>query len=87
MNERLPKKFKQKWVKALLSGEYRQCTGSMGYKNHCCVLGVGGIIKFGSPSRGWDLLKNKNIEWQLINLNDQGQVPFEVLAGVIDQWL
>lgn len=38
---RLPKKFKEKWIKALRSGKYKQDTGqlqtSMGY----CCLGVG----------------------------------------------
>jgi hypothetical protein len=45
---KLPKKFKQKWVEALLSEKYEQChfqlqdtCGSM------CIMGLGAFAKFG----------------------------------------
>lgn len=86
--EKLPKKFKQKWVKALLSGKYRQVIG-VGYKDDerrmHCVLGVGGIVLDGDPSNGYRIFDNKYIECELIYLNDQGSVPFEVIAGIINQ--
>lgn len=44
MKNKLPKKFKEKWLKALRSGEYKQSTGFLteqyeGESNYCC-LGV-----------------------------------------------
>lgn len=38
---KLPKEFTEKWVKALRSGDYKQCTGKMYKREHgYCCLGV-----------------------------------------------
>jgi hypothetical protein len=106
-NEKLPKEFKDKWVKALRSGRYKQSVGRL-YRdsdNTFCCLGVacnvagvrrtkitGTVIwnfaRFASKvppvlqsGRADDSISN-----QLINLNDEG-VPFEVIAGVINEYL
>jgi len=43
---KLPKRFKDKWVKALRSGEYKQGTGFLydSYKDCYCCLGVAGAL-------------------------------------------
>jgi len=89
---KLPKKFKDKWVKALLSGDFEQnTTGTMEFDGKVCVLGLGAFVKFGDPERGWNVFDEYGedqwpIECELFGLNDSG-VPFEVLAGVINEWL
>jgi hypothetical protein len=41
----LPKKFAEKWIKALRGGKYQQATGSLiDERNHYCCLGVAGCI-------------------------------------------
>lgn len=100
--EKLPKKFKKDWVNALRSGKYKQgyrflkC-GIVGETYHCC-LGVaceivGDEIPTGAtwiPDNAYDvpeILHEKNdITESLAGLNDAG-VPFEVIAGVINEWL
>jgi len=37
---KLPLKFKKKWLKALRSGEYEQCTGRLHDDGKYCCLGV-----------------------------------------------
>lgn len=44
--KKLPKKFKEKWIAALRSGEYEQGTGELYNKklNSFCCLGIAGVI-------------------------------------------
>jgi len=60
---KLPVKFKEKWLKALRSGEYKQGEGYLLINNTLCCLGVGckvlnipdkNINNWGSPSKGLD---------------------------------
>lgn len=41
--------FKTKWVKALRSGEFEQCTGSLKKDDRHCCLGVACVVL------GWDI--------------------------------
>lgn len=83
--------IKRKWVKALLSGEYEQCTRTLHDKfsgGYCC-LGVLSAITQPSvfnliyPSR---YILPDNIQEELMTINDEG-VPFEMIAGLIDEAL
>lgn len=42
--KKLPKEFKEKWVKALRSGEYKQCTSQLHDKGRFCCLGVAAVL-------------------------------------------
>lgn len=86
---KLSKKFKKQWVNALLSGEYEQVFGTPGSdrtKAHC-VLGVGGVVKYGTCRKAYKVLNGDDAEGALLTLNDEERVPFDILAGVIDEWL
>ena len=88
---KLDKKFKKAWVEALLSGKYKQ-SNFYGECNGKCVLEVGAIVRFGTPKRWASVLGEVDdchctISQQFYELNDNDQVPFEIFAGVIDQWL
>jgi hypothetical protein len=87
---KLDPKFKDRWVKALMSGRYEQNTNgnlqSALYPNLVCVLGVGGDLMFGNPRKGYEVIMDGEIEKELYSLNDAG-VPFEVLAGIINEYL
>lgn len=84
----LDPKFKKDWVKALLSGKYTQ-NNSIGRNgsNHHCVLGVGGIALNQDAPSGYNIFKDKKIQEDFIRLNDMDKVPFEIFAGIIDEWL
>ena len=86
---KLDKKFKKAWVEALLSGKYTQCTGEMtNSQGHVCTLGLGGVVKHKDPEKGWDVLGNEAITQEFVRMNDNPNViPFEIMAGVINEWL
>jgi hypothetical protein len=83
----MDKELKNKWVKALCSGEYEQGAGQLRDGAQFCCLGVLAEI---SRSRyaGYEALASKRlldteIQYELGKVNDAG-VPFEVIAGLID---
>ena len=41
---KLPKKFREKWLKALRSGEYKQIEGELHNSSGFCCMGVAGVI-------------------------------------------
>lgn len=86
---KLDKKFKKAWVEALLSGKYTQCTGFMrNSKGHVCTLGLGGILKYKNAWRGWEVIGDEEITNEFVSMNDNPNViPFEIMAGVINEWL
>lgn len=86
-------KTKAKWVKALRSGKYKQCTGYMETDKGYCCLGV--LREVAKPrtaaSYGVTFLQTQNGEYIMLpeyvqrglaSLNDK-KVPFEVIAGFI----
>ena len=84
---------KKKWIKALLSGEYKQGTGKLHSKekNTFCCLGVAVDIKIAKAAPNFDELTShsflpEQIQLKLANMNDK-RVPFEVMAGFIEQWV
>ena len=96
-------KIKRKWVKALMSGEYRQGKGQLYRRGRFCCLGVlahcngvptakiaeGGNELLGSDADFNDLPTfevSEKVQTELATLNDFG-VPFEVIAGLIDEAL
>jgi len=83
--------IKRKWVKALLSGEYEQCQNTI-YDikegRYCClgvlsatIQGRNGYILYPSDS-----VLPAPIRDALAGVNDAG-VPFEMIAGLIDEAL
>lgn len=90
-------KLKKKWVKALLSGKYRQGVYSLRNEGAYCCLGVLGVCAGLSDSI---LEENALLEYdayvvgaptsfiqrRLANCNDLG-VPFDMIAGLIDEAL
>jgi len=42
---KLPKKFKEKWLKALRSGEYDQTTGQLCKDEAYCCIGIAGKVQ------------------------------------------
>jgi hypothetical protein len=101
--EKLPQGFKKKLVSALKSGKYKQYSGGLkSFKeaSYCC-LGVACVVAGHRPSYDHGYIIDNNYpkvpnilrgDWsctipgQLASLND-AEVPFEVIAGCIDQWL
>lgn len=90
------KKLKQKWIKALRSGEFKQCTGQLKapkVKEYCC-LGVlcniakdtrniesrGGLLK--RQLKAFDLPAEK--ENMLICMNDYQGLDFNTIADWIE---
>lgn len=89
--------MKKRWVKALRSGKYPQTTGQLCRTStgsggqpvgYCCL----GVLKAVCPSvRAKDFAYLANtlpfkVQAELAELNDN-DVPFEVIAGVIDVML
>ena len=67
---KLPKSFKDKWVKALTSGEYEQATGELvspdgGY----CCLGVAGKV---CGLEDEDMVHEGNIVWEHVEKANDG---------------
>lgn len=50
--------FKQKWIAALLSGDYEQTTGCLRNENGFCCLGVACDVE---DSSGWNLMKDREV--------------------------
>lgn len=89
--------IKRKWVKALRSGEYAQCTGALYSGGAYCCLGVlHEITQKERPPELWALMEETKLllEWgleggdagELAKVNDAG-VPFDMIAGLIDEAL
>lgn len=90
--------LKRKWVKALLSGEYKQGHGKLYDGRRFCCLGVlrqvndhmddrcttFGTMLVPAQLREFGLTEREQV--QLANLNDEG-VPFDMIAGLIDEAL
>jgi hypothetical protein len=80
--DKLPKAFKNKWLKALRSGEYKQGDGKLWNKkdNTYCCLGVAGklcgVVGLSAPSR-WEFLDFKENK----NLRGKTRVP-EIIQGI-----
>jgi hypothetical protein len=87
---KLDKKFKKAWVEALLSGKYEQACFH-GQCNGKCVLEVGAIVKFGTSTKWQEIFigidYGSTILEEFWKLNDNENLPFEVFAGVINEWL
>lgn len=95
----MDKKLKTRWVKALLSGRYKQGTSYLYDEIHqeFCCLGVLCVVagakreaieSIGLPKSvdGFRNIIGRREANKLACLNDAG-VPFDVLAGLIDQAL
>ena len=88
-------KLKEKWVKALTSGEYQQGGGQLERHGAYCCLGVLGVVA-GIPfdptngllyrNAGDERLAFLNAQKQfaLARMNDDG-IPFDVIAGFINE--
>lgn len=90
-------KLKRKWVKALLSGRYKQDTGGLLMAGGYCCLGVLGKCAGLSKNllHGSSYLEDDtnvkgaphiDIQTKLARINDLG-IPFDMIAGLIDEAL
>jgi hypothetical protein len=92
----MDKKLKAKWVKALMSGEFQQTTGVLNDQHgHCCLGVLHRVVTGRDPHRYWDgdkpaVVRRLELEMggleALTSVNDAG-VPFEMIAGLIDETL
>lgn len=93
-------KLKKKWVKALLSGEYRQGLGALESGGRYCCLGVLRHVADKHDKRSdydcGDLLSEAQLkafgltqreQEALADMNDDEGVPFDMIAGLIDEAL
>ena len=87
--------IKKKWVEALLSGKYKQGFGALCWQGKYCCLGVlrevaGGSVG-NSQALGFDTLEAAEItdgqQAEFSVLNDADRVPFDMIAGLIDEAL
>lgn len=95
----MKKELKRKWVKALLSGKYKQGKYWLRNEGKYCCLGVLRAVNKPGDKRsalGMDCLLTRDqlketglsiqAQSKLVELNDAG-VPFDMIAGLIDQEL
>jgi len=87
--DKLPKRFKEKFVAALRSGKYRKCTGELynPEKNTYCILGVAGAVAQVSKKK---LKDNDDLEFTTYRYGKNNKVP-KTLRGEgenpVDQYL
>lgn len=90
----MDKELKAKWIKALRSGKYQQTQYYLKRDDAYCCLGILHKVATGKDAPAlWDHDKpacvielGDEIERALAGVNDDG-VPFEVIAGLIDEAL
>lgn len=82
------KKIKQKWINALLSGEYKQGNNALHINKQFCCLGVlcdlaekEGIV----TSKLYDH-HNKDVETYSFGCDEQGNDEWEQLPPVVAKW-
>lgn len=84
----MKKSLKDRWIKALLSGEYKQGKGRLKKGEGYCCLGVlcevGNIPYTGSSGFPGNSGLRIIVELGLASMNDEG-VPFDVIAGFIKE--
>lgn len=85
----MDKKLKAKWVKALMSGKYKQGMDALRSDGKYCCLGVlAEIIRYEGIVSHTYILGNTpvpfSIQTELAGLNDEG-IPFPVIAGFIQE--
>lgn len=83
--------IKEKWVKALRSGEYRQARGSFIDREtgeHCCLAVLGAVI---SGNKEYPLYPDDETTGTtvlqrggLVYMNDMGEASFEEIADWIE---
>lgn len=82
--------LKKEWVKALRSGEYKQCQGNLhgATGTHCCLGVLDVIVKAKEPNtRNGPLLKAfYKIDWgTFIRMNDDEGKSFNEIADWIEE--
>lgn len=85
----MDKKLKAKWVKALMSGKYKQGTRWLYNRGKYCCLGVlDEVGRLNSERRDYLAAAGCgipiSIQKKLANMNDSG-IPFPVIAGFIQE--
>lgn len=97
--KKMDKKLKGPWIKALLSGEYRQGRGSLLKQGAYCCLGVLAKVQgCSSDDLDWLDLKpstmqkymaglNKRSMMQLVTLNDGGEGRLGLSFKQIAAWI
>jgi hypothetical protein len=91
------KQLRDEWVKALRSGEYEQCRGTIS-KQGCdgpmyCCLGVLAHLIDGDDKALWGRVQkeayglpvSRYVYEELVGLNDMGRLPFTAIADWIEQ--
>ncbi len=93
----MDKKLKAKWVKALMSGKYKQGEGCLRLGDEYCCLGVLRAVNdpkdesyriFDEQKNWWISIKKfglpHKVQAGLADLNDEF-IPFPVIAGFIQE--
>lgn len=95
--QKLSKKFKRDWIKALRSGEYEQGTTELYRNGKYCCLGVAAKILNIPLSGGddpytqlpeairWENGKRSDACGKLINMNDSQEKTFPEIADWIEE--
>jgi hypothetical protein len=82
----LPKEIKRLWVAALLSGKYRQITGSTYDHRGYCALGL--LMHLAScNSQHLNRWLSQDTQKQIIRMNDSMQLSFHSIAQWIESHL
>lgn len=99
---KLPKKFKRQWTDALMSGKYQQGSYFLKNNGKHCCLGVACEVAGIKATKRYAYINenlaqgkipkaiihehNYEVSEALSTMNDDG-VPFEVIAGFINEYL
>jgi hypothetical protein len=77
----MKKSIMKKWVAALRSGEYKQCTGKLQKGNSFCCLGV--LTDLYIAEKGFEAFDNNSPDMQI---NDDGELKGMFLPGIVQKW-
>lgn len=90
LNKKMTKELKNKWIKALESGNYKQCSGALqnAEGSNCCLGVLCRVMQIkhdnidGGSLSGIELpnVLPKGLETKLINMNDIKKKSFEEIA-------
>lgn len=86
----MDKKLKARWVKALRSGKYKQCTGKLTDKKggYCCLGVLQRLVTRREPPSGWDYSGSEAMPLKMRPLNKKvrgwSDSPHIVLAQMND---
>ena len=98
IEDKIDPKLKKKWVKALLSGDYAQGRRQLYDKKsdtHCCLGVLARVMGYSDDQLdGRAMLSSleevplsKKMEVEFVYMNDGHEMPFDLIAGFINEYL